>query len=161
MTGRVYQISVKPQVPGEHGIPKVRVDRVKVTNRGLEGDYNNHRQEKREGDPDQAVLIEPIETIRQLSSEGWPVGPGHIGENITTEGLPYDSFAPGNKYRIGEVIVQISKACPPCRYLHSLPYVGEEKGPEFVRTMSDRRGWYARVLQEGEIGQSDPIEMLE
>ena len=89
------------------------------------------------------------------------MGPGHIGENITTEGLPYDSFAPGNKYRIGEVIVQISKACPPCRYLHSVPYVGEEKGPEFVRTMSDRRGWYARVLQEGEIGQSDPIEMLE
>jgi hypothetical protein len=30
-------------------------------------------------------------------------------------------------------------------------YVGEARGPEFIRTLHGRRGWYARVIQEGTV----------
>ena len=56
--------------------------------------------------------------------------------------------------------VQIARTCDPCRYLYTLPYVGNEKGPGFIKTMLGRRGWYAKVVQEGEVKKSDSIEKI-
>ena len=33
--------------------------------------------------------------------------------------------------------------------LYGLPYVGQERGAAFVRTMLGRRGWFARVIRGG------------
>ena len=151
MTGRVYQINVKPKIPGEHGLPKHSTDSARVSFHGLDGDFNNYREEAMSGDPDQAVLILPLETVGDLNSEGWPVRPGDLGENLTIEGIEYDDFAPGSRYRVGGALIEVSKPCPPCAYLYSLPYVGQDKGPEFLRTMLNRRGWFARVIEEGEV----------
>jgi MOSC domain-containing protein YiiM len=53
----------------------------------------------------------------------------------------------------------VSKACDPCTVLYNLPYVGVERGPEFLRVMMGRRGWYARVLQGGMVSKDTPIEV--
>jgi MOSC domain-containing protein YiiM len=156
-TGRVRQLHRKPETPGGHGLPKTPVPEVRITVHGLAGDFNRFRHEERHDDPDMAVLIYPAETIEKLGREGWPVRPGDLGENVLTEGIAYHAFAPGLRFRIGEARVQISKACDPCDNLFLLPYVGRERGPEFLRTMLGRRGWYARVLDEGIVRTGDAI----
>ena len=158
--GTVHQINVKAQTKGEHGLPKKPVDSVHVSKAGLTGDYNLYRQETLHGDPDSAVLIIPLETILKLNAEGWPVKIGDLGENFTTTGIPYGRFAPGKAFRIGGTVIEVSRACDPCKNLHLLPYVGSSKGPTFVKTMLGRRGWYARVRKEGLVRKGDTIEEL-
>ena len=158
--GRVHQINVKPATPGEHGLPKMPVESVLVTRAGLSGDYNTYRQEKLKGDPDSAVLLMPRETISQLNSEGWPIKPGDLGENFTTSGIPYDQFSPRIRFRLGSATVEVSRACDPCNNLYLLPYVGEAKGPLFLKVILGRRGWYARVVEEGRVNRGDAIERL-
>jgi MOSC domain-containing protein YiiM len=153
----VRQINVKSLTEGERGLPKKPVDSAFVSFAGVQGDFNVYRHEERMDDPDSALLIMPIETINELSSEGWPVKPGDLGENLTTSGLSYDSFEIGKAFTAGEMTFQISRACDPCDNLFLLPYVGRSKGPEFLKVMLGRRGWYARVLKEGRVKAQDQI----
>ncbi len=158
MDGRIYQINVKPETPGERGLPKQGVWQAMVNVFGIVGDFNRYRAEKNGNDRDTALLVLPFETIQELQYEGWPVAPGDLGENITMTGIAYDHFRPGGKYRLGSIEMQIARACDPCTNLYCLPYVGRDKGPRFMRTLLGRRGWYARVLKEGYITQGDLIE---
>lgn len=158
--GRVYQLNRKSQTPGERGLPKRPVTEARVTEAGVEGDYNVYRHDVAHNDPGMAVLIVPLEMLQQLNREGWPVRPGDLGENVTSIGLPYDAFTPGHRFRIGGALVEMTKPCTPCDNLYQLPYVGPERGPEFLRATLDRRGWYARVIREGMVRTDDPIELL-
>jgi MOSC domain-containing protein YiiM len=155
--GRVRQVNRKSEVPGEHGLPKIPVPSARFTVRGVDGDFNRFRHEEKHDDPAMAVLIMPLEMIEELGREGWPVRPGDLGENVTSEGIAYDAFAPGRRFWIGDAHVEISKPCTPCDNLYLLPYVGPERGPDFLRTTLGRRGWYARVLREGTVRPGDPI----
>jgi MOSC domain-containing protein YiiM len=159
-SGRVHQISRKPETGDEHGLPKLPTPVARVTPAGLEGDFNRWRHEVKNDDNDMALLILPQETLEELNEEGWPVRAGDLGENITTEGIAYDSFAPGRRFRVGESVIEISKPCTPCDNLYLLPYVGEARGPTFVQAMLGRRGWYARVLLEGRVHTGDPVEPI-
>jgi len=157
VSGEIHQINVKPQTKGEHGLPKKRVDSAFVVRAGIEGDFNVYRHEERQDDPEQALLIMPIETIGELNSEGWPVKPGDLGENFTTMGIPYQEFGVGKIFTAGRARFQITKACDPCDNLYLLPYVGVSKGPSFLKVMLGRRGWYAKVLEEGRVNAGDRL----
>ncbi len=158
MTGRIHQINIKPETPGEEGLPKTPVEAALARRGGLAGDFNRYRHERQHDDPNAALLLMPLETIQELNEEGWPIKPGDLGENITSTGIPYRSLVPRKIYVVGEAEIQITKRCDPCTNLYLLPYVGEKKGPAFLKVMKGRRGWYARVLQEGLIRAGDPIE---
>jgi len=155
--GRVLEIHRKPETPGEHGLPKPSVRSARLTRHGVEGDFNRWRHETQADDPAMAILVIPRETIDQLNREGWPVRPGDLGENITSAGIQYDDFAPGRRFRAGEAVLEVTKACTPCDNLYLLPYVGATKGPEFLKLMQGRRGWYARVVQEGTVRAGDRL----
>ena len=155
MPGEIQQINVKSHIKGEHGLPKKPVGSAFVARAGIEGDFNVYRHQERQDDPNQALLIIPIETIRELNSEGWPIKPGDLGENFTTSGIPYQAFGVGKVFGAGRARFQITKACEPCDNLFLLPYVGASKGPGFLKTMLGRRGWYARVLAEGHVKPGD------
>jgi len=157
--GEVYQINLKAETPGKRGIPKRQVDSAWVKHRGIIGDFNRYRHEEKHDDADMAILILALETIQQLNAEGWPIKPGDLGENFTTRGIPYETFAVDKRYRIGEAVVQISKVCDPCSYLYLLPYTGKEKA-NFIKVMYRRRGWFARVEKEGKVKRADKIEEL-
>jgi len=166
--GQIYQINVKPETPGERGIPKFPVESALVTLQGVEGDFNRYRTEKNGRDLDSALLLIPYESIQQLNQEGWLVKPGDLGENVTVLGVAYDSFKVGDIYSLGKNLkIQISRPCTACGNLELLQYVGE-RVKEFVRTLTwkengkimNRRGWYARVLKEGEINKGDLIERI-
>jgi len=156
--GHVVEIHRKPEAPGERGLPKPSVPEALVTRAGVEGDFNRYRHEEKRDDPTMALLIMPVETLRDLANEGWPVRGGDLGENLTTEGIPYDAYAPGSRFRVGEMEFEVSKACTPCDNLFQLPYVGPERGPAFLKVMLDRRGWYARVVREGRVRVGDAVE---
>lgn len=160
MSARIFQLNLKPRTAGERGIPKTRVDEAIVTAQGLATDFNRYRHEKKGDAPDKALLLIPVETIGELNDEGWPVEPGHLGENVTTQGIVYQGFAVGKKFRLGEVEIQITQQATPCANLHLLPYASNERGPRFLQTLLDRRGWFARILKEGTLKSGDPLEVL-
>jgi MOSC domain-containing protein YiiM len=159
MRGRLVQLSLKPKDGRARGIPKRPVTELTITPEGVEGDFNRWRTEKAAGDPDQAVLLLNEEILNDLHAEGWPVQPGELGENLLIAGLPSDALEPGTTVSLGDVVLEVSKACDPCRILFTLPYVGIKRGPQFLRVMHGRRGWYARVLQGGTIRSDTIVEV--
>jgi len=159
MEGKIYSINVKPFALGEKGLPKKAIEMAFIGVRGVGGDFNYYRNEKKNGDLRRAISLYPYEMLEQLRVEGFPIEPGHLGENITTRGVPYDFFVVGEKYRFGdEVVVEISEPILPCRNLKLLPYFHEVNVKKLLK---DRRGWYARVIKEGDIQMKDFIERVE
>ncbi len=159
--GRIVQLHLKPQEGRARGLPKRAVPRLAITRDGVAGDFNRWRTEKANGDPDQAVLLLSEEILIGLRAEGWPVQAGELGENVTLAGLPPDALQPGAQVHLGEVLLEVSKPCDPCTVLYSLPYVGTERGPAFLRTLQGRRGWFARVLRGGTVRPESPVEVSE
>lgn len=102
------------------------------------------------------------EVVAALVLEGWPVRDGDLGENLLVSGFPYDAFRVGQRYLLGQVLVQITEPIVPCGYLCRLPWLAERwRCDDFITTLRGRRGWYARVLTEGFIHVGDPVLTLE
>ncbi len=161
MNGRIVQLSLKPREGRARGLPKRPVPALTITAEGVHGDFNRWRTEKADGDPDQAVLLIREETLAELRAEGWPVQRGDLGENLTIADLPTGALHPGVQVRLGEVVLEVSKACDPCTVLYSLPYVGVDRGAAFLRALKGRRGWYARVIQGGTVNTNLPVQVVE
>jgi MOSC domain-containing protein YiiM len=142
------------------GLPKIAVELANVTVSGIDGDYNRFRKKKKNNDPDMAIMILCTDILSQLNQEGWPAQPGDLGENLTLTGMDYASIETGQQYKIGDVTLEISIICDPCSNLYILPYVGNERGPAFIKTLMNRRGWYARVLTPGAIKSGDSVTIL-
>ncbi|HZY92851.1 MAG TPA: MOSC domain-containing protein [Thermoplasmata archaeon] len=158
--GTIVQVNVKPEPKAGTGLQKSPVAAAAVSVTGVQGDFNRYRHEQMHDDPDSAVLLMPIETLEELQAEGWPVRPGDLGENITTRGIAYAALPPGATVRAGTAVLQVSRACDPCSNLFELPYVGKDRGPQFLKVMMGRRGWYARVLRPGRVSPGDRVELV-
>lgn len=162
MSGRIASLSVKPEAPGEVGLPKRPVSSLAITPQGAQGDYNRYRTRTLRGDPDSALLLLTGDVLDALHREGWAVEPGHLGENVLLEGIANDGLAPGKRVALGnQVVVEVTRECEPCTELYELPYVGRARGPAFVRTLQHRRGWYARVVAAGTVARGDSAAVLD
>lgn len=151
LRARVLQVNVSPQ----GGLPKLPLAQgARIGVHGVEGDFNKYRTEKLHGDPDSAVLMIPVESIRAHAAAGYPVGPGSMGENLTLEGVPEDRMRPGQRWQVGGALLQISRACTPCHEL-------DVYGPGLIKKALGQRGWYARVLKEGHVAPGDPALLVE
>jgi len=148
------------------GIPKQPVEEAFVGPLGLEGDQVAHPEVH--GGPQQAVLILTADAIEELKRAGYPVFPGALGENLTVEGLDRRQMRPGQRYRMGDAILEITKLRRPCRAI-------EVYGPEIVRAVYDDRvkagdpasprwglgGFYAAVVRPGRVSVGAPAVLLE
>jgi len=159
VTAHLLQLSLKPETPGEPGLPKHAVSRLVIGATGVQGDFNRYRSEKLDGDPDQAILLVTEEILLALRAEGWPMAPGDFGENLTLGGVAESSLEPGAVVQVGPVRLEVTKPCEPCSNLYSLPYVGRSRGPAFLKATRDRRGWYAKVLTPGTVTLTDPVQV--
>ena len=140
------------------GVPKSRVSGAKVARSGLHGDDQNDKVHH--GGPDRAVCIYSLERIRDLQAEGHPIEPGSAGENLTVEGLRWESVMPGVRLKVGEsVVLEVTLFTNPCTKIRR-SFVDER----FIRiSQKVHPGWsrvYARVIAEGEVGIGDRVEVL-
>src|SRR5215213_9743546 len=93
-TGRVLQVNVS-----RGGVPKHPVETAWVGRFGLEGD--RQAEDTLHGGPHRAVCLFAMEAIERLQSEGHPVQPGAVGENLTTWGIEWSLFPVGTRARVG------------------------------------------------------------
>ena len=152
-SGRIVQISVSPG-----GVPKRPVESADVTAGGVAGDAQ--RDLEHHGGPDRALCLFPMELIRTLQAEGHPITPGQIGENLTVEGLDWDTVAPGVRLLLGEdVLVEVTRYTSPCGNIRAA-----FTGGNYARVSQKRHPGasrvYARVLRTGAIRRGDPVRLL-
>jgi len=133
--------------------------RARVMRLGIEGDQQADL--KNHGGADQAVYAYPIEHYdfwrKELGRSYLPHG--QFGENLTLRGLLEEGAGIGDILRVGTARLQVSQPRTPCAKLAH--HIGA--GPDFPgRFLASRRlGFYLRVLEEGEVGAGDPVEIVE
>ena len=134
------------------GIPKRPQPSVWITASGLEGDGHNHAKHY---SPIQAVCLQDIEQLQELSRNGYHLDPGAAGENLTVSGLGVNTLAIGTILQFSSgVRLEISKVRPPC-------YVMDAIDPRLKDDARGRHGMYARVLHEGVLSVGETIEVHE
>lgn len=161
MTGTIVQINLSPG-----GLPKRPVPEAMLTAERLRGDSWAHPQFH--GGPNKAVLLVTSEAIHELKAQGFPVYAGALGENLTTQGLDRRQMRPGQRYRAGETIIELTKLRTPCANLDVYGpaiklaiYDAQVKAGEASSPRWGLGGFYARVLQPGVIRAHDIIVLLD
>lgn len=130
--------------------------RVKVRRLNLDGDAQADLRVH--GGPDKAVYAYDLSGYEHWRKELADFPFGQFGENLTVEGMPESAVRIGDVYRIGGALLQVSQPRSPC-YKLSLK-MGR---PDFARAFaaSGHPGFYLRVLEEGDLGAGDEIELVE
>jgi MOSC domain-containing protein YiiM len=131
--------------------------RLAVRGVNVEGDDQADRSVH--GGPDQAVYAYAGEDYDWWGQElGRPLGPGAFGENLTTRGIDVTGALIGERWRIGSVLLEITAPRIPCWKLAK-----RMEDPRFVKRFAAalRPGAYFRIIEEGELGAGDPIEVVE
>jgi MOSC domain-containing protein YiiM len=124
----------------------------------LEGDWQADLRSH--GGLNKAVYAYPLEHYAWWSQElgRGDLRPGQFGENLTLEGLTEDTVHLGDIFRLGGALLQVTQPRYPCFKL------GIKMGdPFFPRRFlaSGRTGFYLRVLEEGELGAGDRVELAQ
>jgi len=133
------------------GIPKLPISTCRVMFDGLEGDGRDHDKHRSR---DRAVSLIDREILDQLCEEGYGVGPGAVGENLTTENLHVQSLDPGDHLVFsGGVIIELVESRRPCFVLDPL---GEQLKVDIV----GRCGYLAKVVSEGTITSGATITVI-
>jgi len=82
---------------------------------------------------------------------------GAFGENLTTEGLLEDQVHIGDRFRVGSAEFIVTQPRMPCFKL-GIRFNRPDMVKRFHR--SGRTGFYLAVLQEGEIGVGDSLDLV-
>ncbi len=111
------------------------------------------------GGPDKAVYAYAVEDQRWWKTQiGRTVVYGEFGENLTTEGIDITNAFVGERWRVGNALLEVSEPRVPCWRLGVR--MGDKNFPRlFAR--AGRPGTYLRIVSEGDIGASDTIRVLD
>lgn len=123
----------------------------------VEGDSVINR--KFHGGPWQAVYAYAREDADWWAAQlGISIDSGRFGENLTTVGLDVTNALIGEKWRVGDAVVQVTVPRIPCRI-----FAGFWGRPGLVKTFTQARrpGAYLRILTEGTVRATDPIEVID
>lgn len=133
------------------GVPKLPINSVNITEKGLDGDGHNHEKHYR---LTQAVCIQDIERLDELCAMGYPLKPGTAGENLTVQGLNVNALPVGTVLEFtGRVVLEITRTRPTC-------YVMDQIHPQLKEDATDRHGMYAKVLEKGILRINDHIKIV-
>lgn len=140
------------------GIYKFPVrQRVKVKKLNIEGDAQADLSVH--GGPNKAVYAYPSEHYEYWRHElpGVEMPWGAFGENLTLTGLLESDAHIGDRFRVGTAILMLTQPRLPC-YKLGIRF-GRRDMPE--RFLSSRRtGFYFAVVEEGEVGEGDGVELI-
>jgi MOSC domain-containing protein YiiM len=157
----VSQLITRPRGDGviSTGIFKKPVSGpVAVRPLGLEGDAQGDL--RHHGGPHKAVYAYTIEHIEAWRHElgRFDVGPGSMGENLTTRGLNEADVCIGDRFAIGSCVLEVSEPRTPCS---TLAMAMDDKGFPKVFLASGRTGFYLRVVTPGALAAGDRIGRVE
>jgi MOSC domain-containing protein YiiM len=140
------------------GIFKTPVNgRVQVRTLNLAGDRQADLSVH--GGPDKAIYVYPSEHYDYWRGE-FPIMElpwGMFGENLTTTGLLEGAVNVGDTFRIGSAVAMVTQPRVPC-YKLAAKFGREDIVKRFLA--SGRSGFYLKVMQEGEVGVGDAIELI-
>lgn len=110
------------------------------------------------GGPGKAVYAYPSEHYpfwrQELDRElDW----GMFGENFTLAGATEDDVRVGDRHRVGEAVVMVTQPRVPC-YKLGLKFGREDMIKRFLE--SGRSGFYFSVIEEGEVGAGDELQLV-
>jgi MOSC domain-containing protein YiiM len=111
------------------------------------------------GGPDKAIYVYPAEHYDYWRGEfpdielPW----GMFGENFTTIGLLEGAVNVGDTFRIGGAVAMVTQPRVPC-YKLAAKFGREDIVKRFLAR--GRSGFYLKVVQEGEVGAGDAIELM-
>ncbi|KRV50496.1 molybdenum cofactor biosysynthesis protein [Wenjunlia vitaminophila] len=156
----------------EHTFGKQPRDSVRLlAGLGVEGDAHlgvtvQHRS-RVAADPTQPNLRQVHliheELHQELRAAGFDVGPGEMGENVTTRGVGLLDLPTGTVLRLGaDARVEITGLRNPCQQINDFQpgllreVLGRDEQGRVVR----RAGVMAVVLTEGVVRPGDPVEVI-
>ncbi|MCK1795577.1 MOSC domain-containing protein [Streptomyces sp. XM4193] len=166
-TGRIAALARD----AEHNFGKPLRDRVRLlTGLGVEGDAHlgetvQHRSRVAK-DPTQPNLRQVhlihAELFEEVAADGFSVGPGALGENVTTEGVDLLALPVGTLLRLGdEAVVELTGLRNPCLQIDGFSkglmkrLVHRDADGEVVRLA----GVMSVVVAGGEIRVGDPVRV--
>jgi MOSC domain-containing protein YiiM len=141
-------------------INKTIVDESYLTDIGFKGDDQFNK--KYHGGQNKAVLFyssltyEKINNILNINLDYKDISP--LGENILVSDITEDDICVGDILKLGKAVVQVTQPREPCNVLSI-----NTKTKEMLKTIIKYgyTGWYAKVLEEGIVKQTDNIELVE
>ncbi|MEV6412358.1 MOSC and FAD-binding oxidoreductase domain-containing protein [Kribbella sp. NPDC051718] len=115
-----------------------------------QGDKAGHGGEQR------AVLVYQLDSYRYWAKhfKRDDFVYGQFGENLTVDGLADDEVCIGDRYQIGDAVLEVTQPRVTC-YRVGLR-MGEPELPALL-VSHHRPGFYCRVIIEGEVAAGDPI----
>lgn len=133
-----------------HG--RCRVTRLNVEGDG-QGDRDGHGGEQR------AVFVYQIGSYRYWQDQlgRSELVHGQFGENFTVDGLADNEVCIGDRYRIGTALFEVTQPRVTC---YRVGIRMDNPQMASLLTASGRPGFYFRVLEEGEVGAGDPIDLV-
>jgi len=141
---RVIGIHTAPK----SGAPLVAHDSIDaVAGKGLVGDRHYDRYSK-----GQITVVSSDELATAEAELGYPIPLGATRRNITVEGLELPR-KPGDRLRLGEVVVEVYREAFPCITMEDAVGVGAHKA---LRGHSGIRGL---IIEGGTLRVGDPAEI--
>ena len=127
-----------------HGEPMREFEEVfTVENKGFQDCIHGRSGSTRQ------VLVMDLETLEEFG-----IAPGRARENITTRGIALGTLPLGQRLRVGEALLEVTKPCTPCHQMDEIRQGLQE-------SIRGRRGLLCRVVESGRIRRGDRIEMEE
>ena len=163
---KVEAVNVGTPRPIERGKGKIETSsiwkepvsgRVAVRGVNIEGDDQADRSVH--GGPNRAVYAYAAEDTEWWEAElGRELGPGIFGENLTLRGVDVTGARVGERWRIGSVVLEVTSPRVPCWKLAKK--MGD---PMFIKRFAHARrpGAYLRIIEEGELGAGDEVEIVQ
>ena len=160
-SGTILQINIS-----QGGVPKLPIQEVFVTTLGIEGD--RHNNPLIHGGRKKALLWITSEGIEELSRAGFPLYPGALGENITTLGVDRRDLRLGQRWRVGEAVIELTRIRTPCNtitaygeHIGKAVYDQEVKAGNASSPRWGLSGFYAAVLKPGLLRPGDVVAPFE
>jgi MOSC domain-containing protein YiiM len=130
----------------------------RVAVRGVNVDGDDQADREVHGGPDRAVYAYAGEDTDWWEAEvGRELGAGTFGENLTLRGVDVTGARVGERWRIGSVVLEVTAPRIPCWKLAK-----KMDDPKFIKrfTHARRPGAYLRIIEEGELGAGDEVEIV-
>ena len=148
------EVLARAKDPYLSGIAKRPVEGpVRIGTEGVAGD--TVCDTRYHGGPDQAVYLYGAADYAWWEAElGRSLAPGTFGDNLTVSDWESAGAAVGDRFSIGEVILEITSPRVPCATLSH--HMGDSAFLKLFRR-AERPGVYCRVLREGEVQAGDEV----